>query len=239
MIAGVWGKKVGMTQLFVKKVVRESQGGKKGAEEVVYKDVVVPVTAIDVRGWIVVGYKIGERDGYDAIKVACPRDRYLSAPFSAEWLKKSKHYFLFVREVKISGCDGLTEQQFHEQMKTRGLIVGAPFVGVNDLPEGLTVDVFGTTKGAGFAGVVRRHGFTGARASHGAAMGKRPGSMGGARMQGKILKGKRLPGHMGVNKRAMLGLEIVKIVQGESPLILVKGSVPGKAGSLVFLRRAS
>lgn len=240
MIAGVWGKKIGMTQVFVKEVMRDSQQeSKKSTGEMVYKDVVVPVTAIDVRGWVVIGYKMQARDGYDAVKVARPRDRYIDLPFSTEWIKKSKHYFLFVREVKLEKCEGLSIEQFSEEMNTRKLSLGSPFNVLSEIPEGMLVDAFGVTKGAGFAGVVRRHGFTGARASHGAAMGNRPGSMGGSRMQGKILKGKRLPGHMGVCHRAMRGLKIVKIIDGDSPLVLVKGSIPGKAGSLVFLRRAS
>ncbi len=242
MIAGVWGKKVGMTQVFTKKTFGSAQqSGKKSAStgDVIFKDIVVPVTAIALQGWFVIGYKMKTRDGYDAVKIGCARDRYADKPFAEEWIKKPATYFLYVREVKVVVPEGLSQEQFSVHMKEQGMSLGAPFNILKDLREGSMVDAFGVTKGAGFAGVVRRHGFTGARASHGAAMGNRPGSMGGSRMQGKIMKGKRLPGHMGVNNRSARNLEIVKIIDGNHPLVLVKGSVPGKAGSLVFLRKVS
>lgn len=208
MSAGLWGKKIGMTQLF--------DG-----------DVVVPVTAIDVTGWIVCGFKTVERDGYSALIVGLVKDRYASEAFSMEWTKASKRYFAIMREVKMS-----------EDMSS--FVLGDKITFHKDLVVGAYVDVFGTTKGCGFAGVVRRHGFTGGKASHGSTMGKRPGSMGGARIQGKILKGKKLPGHMGVVQRMMAGLKVVKVVEkNDQPVVLVKGSIPGKAGSLVYIRKAS
>ncbi len=104
------------------------------------------------------------------------------------------------------------------------------------LAEGDTVDVFGITKGAGFQGVVKRHGFAGGRASHGATFGRFPGGLSFMRSRGRVIKGKRMPGHMGVDRRVMKNLEIIKI-ESEAHVVLVKGSVPGKSGSLVFVRK--
>ncbi len=207
MVSGVWGKKVGMTQVF--------DG-----------DRVVPVTAIDVNNWLVLGFKNTERDGYEAVVVGSVRPRYTEKEFSLDWLKKLKTYFAYVREIKLT-------------KSVEGVEIGKPFDVKSALTLGDYVDVFGITKGHGFAGGVRRHGFTGARASHGSTMGKRTGSLGGARSRGKVFKGKRMPGHMGVSKRVMANLQLVRLVEEPTPLILVKGSVPGKAGSFVFVRKVS
>ena len=200
-----WGKKIGMTQLFV-------------------GDKVVPVTAIDVAHWVVTQVKTQERDGYNAIQVGLPRDRYAQQSFSADWLKKLKKHFVFIKEVQMPS-------------EVLDVTVGQPAHFHLQLAEGEAVNVTGTTKGGGFAGVVRRHGFAGAAASHGQTMGKRPGSLSFMRSRGRVIKGKRLPGHMGVLQRIMRKLDVVKIEQ-DSHVVFVKGSVPGKSGSLVFVKKA-
>jgi len=207
MIAGIWGKKIGMTQVF--------DG-----------DAVVPVTAINIDSWVVTGSKTHERDGYEAIQVGCVRDRYLDQSFSKDWIKQSKKYFSFVREIKLK------EPMPH-------VVVGNKVSSFAALLIGDKVDAFGLTKGCGFAGAVKRHGFRGAPASHGATMGKAPGSMGGARTTGKVMKGKKLPGHMGVQQRAARCLKVIRLIDEPSATVLIKGSVPGKGGTLIFLRKAS
>ena len=107
----------------------------------------------------------------------------------------------------------------------------------NLFAEGEVINVTGITKGCGFAGVVRRHGFAGGRSSHGSMMGNRPGSIGFIGKSGKVIKGKALPGHMGVDKVTMRNLQMIKILQDQRA-VAVKGSIPGKAGSLVFVRKA-
>lgn len=199
-----WGKKIGMTQLFV-------------------GDKVVPVTAIDVANWVVTQVKTQEHDGYNAVQIGLPRDRYIKQAFSAEWLKKASKYFVLIREVKLSNVANFTVGQ------------SADFYA--QLVEGDKVNVTGTTKGNGYAGVVRRHGFSGGGASHGSTLGKAPGSMSFMRSRGRVIKGKRLPGHMGTLQKVMHGLNVVKIEQ-DARVLLVKGSVPGKAGSLVFVKKA-
>ena len=205
MITGFWGKKIGMTQVFVE--------GK-----------VIPVTVIDAGNWFITNVRTKERDGYNAIQIGCVRNRYVGLPFSTEWLKNLKKYFGLVREVKIDG--DMPE-----------LSVGQPADAYTLFQQGDKVDVSGTTKGCGFAGVVKRHRFAGQSVSHGHKMGNRPGSLSFMRRQGRIIKGKRMPGHMGDAWRMMRNLEVVR-VEPETGVMLVKGAVPGKAGSFLRVLKA-
>jgi len=207
MVSGLWGKKIGMTQVFSK------------------ENAVVPVTVIDVDGWFVTNIKTVERDGYAAVQLGLLKKRYAGSSFSADWLKKPKKHFTFLREVRV-------KQEEVQSLPAIGTVVDfAPF-----LEEGVLVDVFGISKGCGFAGVIRRHNFAGPPASHGSTMGNRTGSIGTFATQGKVIKGKAMPGHMGATKDVAKNLEVIKIDQ-DAKVILVKGSVPGKSGSLVFVRK--
>ncbi len=207
MISGLWGRKIGMTQLF-------SQDQK-----------VVPVTAITLGNWYITQVKNAERDGYNAVQLGCVKKRYENETFSAEWLHKPKKYFDIFREVALRNTEEMPvvgQQPSLEQI----------------LDQGNLVDVFGKTIGKGFQGVVKRHNFAGGRQSHGDKMGRTPGALSGMTSCGKVLKGKAMPGHMGTRQRVMKNLEIVRM-EPSSKLIFVKGSIPGKTGSLVFVRRCS
>lgn len=206
MLKGVWGRKIGMTQIF-------SANNK-----------VVPVTVIDVDNWLVTNIKTKDKDGYDAVQCGALRKKYIGKDFSDSWLKKPKHYFSCFKEIK------------REEL-TQDVVVGQPLNFATMLDEGQLVDVFGITKGKGFQGVVKRHGFSGGRASHGPRFGRIPGSLSFMRRQGRVIKGKKLPGHMGMVKRVMKKLEVVR-VQADAKVVLVKGSVPGGSGSLVFIQKA-
>jgi large subunit ribosomal protein L3 len=205
MITGFWGKKIGMTQVFVE--------GK-----------MIPVTVIDAGNWFITNIRTKERDGYNAIQVGYVRSKYAGLPFSTEWLKNLKQYFGLVREVKIEG--DMPE-----------LTIGQTADVYTSFQQGDKVDVSGTTKGCGFAGVVKRHHFAGPRGSHGSKMGNRPGSLSFMRRQGKVIKGKRMPGHMGADWCMMRNLEVVRI-EPEARVMLVKGAVPGKAGSFLRVLKA-
>jgi len=207
MITGLWGKKIGMTQVFA---------GEKA----------VPVTVFDVSNWVITQVKTKERDGYNAVQIGCIKDKHAHAEFAHAWLKKPNAYFRFVKEIKLP-----------DNADTAELVVGASIDMQTVLAAGDNVDVRGTSKGCGFAGVVRRHNFAGARASHGSTMGKRPGSLSFMRSQGRVIKGKKMPGHMGTTTHMVRNLDVVQ-VRPEDKLILIKGAVPGKAGSLVFIRKA-
>jgi len=205
MATGFWGKKIGMTQVFV-------------------NDKVVPVTVIDTALWVVTGTKTIARDGYAAVQVGRVKPRYADQKFDGSWIKDLSKYFSLVREVRMDNDS--------DAMK-----VGKPLSAAQDLKEGDFVNVTGMSKGCGFAGVVRRHGFGGPPGSHGSTMGNRPGSIGFITSQGKVIKGKKLPGRMG-NKRCQIdNLEVVQ-VNSDDQMVLVKGAVPGKAGSFVFVQKA-
>jgi large subunit ribosomal protein L3 len=208
MNAGIWGKKVGMTQVFSTETNK-----------------VVPVTAIDVSNWFVSDIKTQERDGYDAIQVARTRKRYNNQPFSSDWLKDKKKYFGHVKEIKQNNA---------VENVTIGDVVDFETI----LEAGKAVDAFGLTIGRGFQGVMKRHGFAGGRASHGSMFKRRPGSLSFMRTRGRVVKGKKLPGHMGNERTVMRNLEVVRL-EPEARVVLVKGSIPGKSGSLVFLRKVA
>ena len=206
MINGLWGKKIGMTEVF-------------------HGDLALPVTVVDASGWYILQVKTVEVDGYAAVKVGCLKSRYRKDGFQSEYLKKLNTYFDYVKELKVKdSLDNLT-------------IGNEVDFALAAFESGDEVDVVGTTKGAGFAGVVRRHRFGGGRASHGGKNSEnRPGSISFWHTQGKVIKGKRMAGHMGVERKTIKSLELVKI-DSAAKLILVKGSVPGKSGSLVFVRK--
>ena len=206
MVSGMWGKKIGMTQVFA-------------------EDKVIPVTAINVGSWLVTNIKTQERDGYYAVQVGCVKKRHADKGFSKNWLKQPKEYFTILKEIRL-----------HEKPEKVSVGQVADFHTL--LAEGDQVDVFGKSRGRGFAGVVKRHNFSGSPGSHGATMGKTPGSIGFMTSQGKVIKGKKMPGHLGAAQCMMKNLEVIKI-EKEAQVVLVRGSIPGHKGSLVFIRKAN
>jgi len=205
MITGLWGRKIGMTQVF-------TDAG-----------IVVPVTAIDLAGWIVTQIKQKNVDGYDAVQLGCVKQRYKDQSFSSEWLKDKPTYFVAFKEVSIVAHDA-------------GIQVGHPADIDALLAGGDNVDVFGTTIGRGFQGGVKRHGFKGGPRTHGDDLGRSPGSIGYMRSRGRVIKGIRMAGHMGCDRRVMKNLKVIKI-EPNAKVVLVKGSIPGKTGSFVFVRK--
>ncbi|EKE05444.1 MAG: hypothetical protein ACD_19C00291G0004 [uncultured bacterium] len=209
MVTGLWGKKIGMTQVFSK------------------ENLVVPATVVDISGWYVTNIKTKERDGYNAVQVGCVRNRYLDKKFDINWIKKSKEYFLFIREIRLN--------KNVSEMAENPIVIGQAADFRSILSEGSSVDVFGVNKGCGFAGVVKRHGFRGGSASHGDTMGRAPGSLSNFCTQGRVPKGKKMPGHMGNRSHSVKNIEIIQVKE-DSPIVVLKGSIPGRSRSLVFLR---
>ena len=205
MAAGFWGKKIGMTQLFV-------------------NDCVVPVTAIDVSNWVVLNTKTSERDGYNAIQIGRIKDRYAKQAFNHDWIKKPNMHFSHIKEIAVH--DALTSLQVGQPVDARTLVA-----------IGDSVHITGVTIGRGFQGVVKRHNFRGPPGSHGSCLGKKPGASSSYRSQGRVIPGKRFPGHMGVEQCVMKNLEVIRIEE-QQPIVFVKGSVPGKAGSLLAIAKA-
>ncbi|MEX0939999.1 MAG: 50S ribosomal protein L3 [Candidatus Babeliales bacterium] len=207
MLSGIWGKKIGMTQVFSE------------------KNTVVPVTVIDIGNWYITGLKTQEQDGYNAIQVGLIKEKFNNQPFLSEWTKKPKNYFQMLREINLQAKPEIPME------------IGQAIDYASVLATGEHVNVFGMTKGKGFQGVVKRHGFRGGPASHGPRFGRWPGSISSYRSQGKVIKGKKLPGHMGVERRVMKNLEVIKI-EANANIALVKGSVPGGSGALIYLQKA-
>lgn len=203
MINGLWGKKIGMTQVFTD------------------EHKIVPVTALDIAGWVVTQVKTKVQDGYQAVQLGCVKKKYADQPFSTEWLSEPQKYFSALKEVSVDNPEAILVGQAAD---------------ISILAKGDSVDVFGITIGRGFQGGVKRHGFSGGRGSHGDKLGRGPGSLSHMRSQGRVIKGKKMPGHMGTDRRVMKNLEIIR-VESDARVLFVKGSVPGKTGSLVFVRK--
>lgn len=201
---GIWGKKVGMTQVF--------------ADD----SSVLPVTAIAFSRWVIAAVKTVERDGYKAVQIGSVRPKHAHAAFSKCWLSDMDAYFTVVREVPVVDGD-------------QGYSVGSDFDPFSCVSEGTRVDVTGTTTGRGFLGVVKRYNFAGAKDGHSCRMGNTPGSLSFMCANGKVIKGKKMPGHQGDKTQTIKNLEIVRVLSDDR-VILVKGSVPGKAGSLLFIK---
>lgn len=199
-------------------------GRKVGMTQVFSADnKVVPVTAVDASGWVVTQIKTEEKDGYNAIQVAYIREKMQKEAYQADWLKEKSKYFRWVREIAL------------EQLPT-DVQVGQPFDFSAVVQPKDLVNVTGTTKGCGFAGVMRRHNYSGGRGSHGSMLGRRPGSLSFMRSQGKVIKGKTMGGHMGVTRKTVRNLVVVQVVPQDN-IVLIKGAMAGKPGSLVYVRK--
>jgi large subunit ribosomal protein L3 len=205
-------------------MVKGFWGRKVGMTQVFTADnKVVPVTAVDASGWYVSQIKAADKHGYLAVQVAYPRERYQGQTFQQEWLANKSKYIRWIKEI---GVDQLPES----------LQVGQPFDFSQIVKEKDSVCATGTTKGCGFSGVMHRHNFSGGPASHGSNFNRRVGSISFMRSQGKVIKGKRMAGHMGVTRHTVRGLEVVQVIPQDN-LVLIKGAMAGKPGSLVYISK--
>jgi large subunit ribosomal protein L3 len=209
MVDGLIGVKVGMTQVF-------EEDGK-----------VVPATVIKTGPCIVVQKKVKEKDGYDAVQlglVEFVRPSRVKKPRAGHFKKAG------VPPVRI-----LREFRFDEGEKP--LKVGDQIL-VNQVfqPED-TVDVTGTSKGRGFAGMVKRHHFRGGAATHGSMFHRAPGSIGASAFPSRVLPGMRAAGHMGNVRVTVQRLQVLR-VQDQENLLVLKGAVPGRNGGYVIVKKA-
>lgn len=184
--------------------------------------VTIPVTVIQAGPCYVTQIKTAERDGYNAIQLAYGETRKLTRPERGHLRKAGVPPMRYLREFRVTNP---TDYQLGQQLT------------VSIFRPGEKVDVIGTSKGKGFAGVVKRHGFGGGPRTHGQSDRLRaPGSIGSGTTPGRVLKGLRMAGHMGNERVTIKNLEIVR-VDPERNLLLVKGSVPGHIKGLVMVRR--
>ena len=201
------GRKVGMTQIF----------DEKGS--------VIPVTVIEAGPCPVVQVKTIETDGYNAVQLG------FGAVKESKVNKPEQGHF---KKAGVTATKHLREFRTCPECAT-DLKVGAE-IKVDTFEAGEKVDVQGITKGKGFQGVIKRHGQSRGPMGHGSMYHRRPGSMGSTSTPGRVFKGKKLPGHMGVDKVTVQNLEVVK-VDLDKNAILIKGSVPGNKGSILKIRK--
>jgi large subunit ribosomal protein L3 len=200
--------------------------GKKIGMTQVFDDAnrMIPVTVIEAGPCPVTQVKSTEKDGYDAIQIGfrSQKEHRLTKAALGHFKKAGVEPVAELSEFRTSGetdinlGDMLTVERFEAGQK---------------------VDVIATTKGRGFQGVVKRYGFAGGPASHGSMFHRRGGSYGMCQWPGHVIKGKKMPGHMGDVSRTVQNLEIVKVIADKN-LILVKGSIPGSRGGYVTVRTA-
>lgn len=185
----------------------------------------VPVTVVQAGPCPVVQVKTTESDGYNAVQIAygAQKKERLTKPEQGHFAKAGIDPHAVLSEIRFD--DNAPEYKVGDVLT------------VTTFKEGQIVDVIGTTKGRGFQGNVKRHNQAGQPASHGHMMHRRPGSIGMRQTPGHVFKGKDMPGHMGQVRRTTQNLTVVKIVEDQN-LILIKGSVPGANGDLVYVREA-
>jgi large subunit ribosomal protein L3 len=206
MIKGIIGKKLGMSQMF-------NENGD-----------LVPVTLILIGPCYVVQKKFKDRDGYDALQLGFgeKKEKRVSKPDKGHQEKAGKGFFYNLREV---ACDDVNTVEVGREIKVSEVFA-----------KGEDIKITGISKGKGFASVVRRHGFGGLPGSHGSLILNETGSIGTNTSPGKVIKNKKMPGHLGNKQVTVKGLKVVDI-QEEKNMIAIRGAVPGSKGQLVILRK--
>ncbi|WP_104110177.1 MULTISPECIES: 50S ribosomal protein L3 [unclassified Arthrobacter] len=188
-------------------------------------NLLVPVTVVQADSNVITQLRNAEVDGYVAIQIGYGQidPRKVTKPLAGHFEKAGVTPRRHVVELRTADADTYTLGQE---------------LSVEIFEAGQKVDVVGTSKGKGFAGVMKRHGFKGAPASHGAHKNHRkPGSIGGASTPGRVFKGMRMAGRMGAERVTTMNLT-VHGVNAEKSLLLIKGAVPGVRGSVVLVRTA-
>jgi large subunit ribosomal protein L3 len=205
-MAGIIGRKLGMTQIF-------SDAG-----------AAVPVTVIEAGPCPVTEIRNGDADGYSALQLgfdARKKERSTRAEPGHAQRAGLDYAPRTLREFRVESVDGYALGQ---ELK------------VDQFEAGDKIKVTGTTKGRGFQGVVKRHGFSGRPASHGHPKKRNPGTLGPGTNPSRVIKGKKMPGQMGAAQQTVRNLRVER-VDTERNLIYVRGAVPGSRNSLVFIRK--
>ncbi|MDQ0893243.1 50S ribosomal protein L3 [Agromyces ramosus] len=207
-VKGLLGTKLGMTQVW-------DENNK-----------LIPVTVIEIAPNVITQIRTPEIDGYNAVQIAAGAidPRKVNQPAAGHFREAGVTPRRHLAEVRTADASSYERGQ--------ELTVDATF------EAGQLVDVVGTSKGKGFAGVMKRHNFKGVSASHGSHRNHRkPGSIGASSTPSRVFKGMRMAGRMGGERVTVMNL-LVHAVDAEKGLLLVKGAVPGARGRLVFVRNA-
>lgn len=207
MVNGIIGKKVGMTQIFAP------------------DGTVTPVTVIKAGPCVVVQLKTVSTDGYEAVQIGLVEEKSqknVNKPMKGHFARAGVPPTRILREFRVENGSASVN-------------VGDKVL-VDQFSENDVVDVIGTSKGRGFAGFIKRHGFGGGRATHGSMFHRAPGSIGASAYPSRVIKGTRMAGHMGVERKTIKNLKVVKVNADEN-ILLVKGAVPGPNGAYVLIRK--
>ncbi|WP_416902356.1 50S ribosomal protein L3 [Micromonospora echinospora] len=201
-------------------------GAKLGMTQVWDNNKVVPVTVVQAGPCVVSQVRSAEKDGYSAIQLAYGAidPRKVKKPISGHYAKADVAPRRHIVELRTTDA---TEYSLGQE------------VTVSEFAPGASIDVTGKTKGKGYAGPMKRHGFHGLRASHGVERKHRsPGSIGACATPGRVFKGTRMAGRMGGVRYTVQNLT-VQAVDTENNLLLVRGAIPGPKGALVLVRTAA
>lgn len=204
---GILGKKLGMTQIYME------------------DGTAIPVTVVQAGPCLVVQRKTAGEDGYEAVQLGLVeegRKIKVGRPREGHFKKAGVAPMRSLVEFKVAADD---ETKAGDQVK-------ASVFAVDDY-----VDVIGSSKGKGFQGVIKRHGFGGGRATHGSMFHRAPGSIGQSAYPSRVFPGTRLPGRMGGERVTVKNLKVVKVDE-ENNLLYLKGAVPGSKETFLTLRRA-
>ncbi|NLC72005.1 MAG: 50S ribosomal protein L3 [Desulfuromonadaceae bacterium] len=206
MITGILGKKLGSTQVF-------KEDG-----------TLVPVTVIQAGPAVVLQKKSSDKDGYASLQVGfeAVKAHRVNKPLMGHFRKAGMGAFRYLREFPVGGED---EFQLGDQITCDQIF-----------QEGDIVDVTGTSKGKGYQGVVKRWGFGGGRASHGAELHRTGGSIGASAYPSRVFKGKKMAGQTGNRRITTQNLEVVSI-NASDHIMLIKGTVPGPKNGMVIIRK--
>jgi len=183
----------------------------------------VPVTVVQVGPCVVTQKKTVETDGYNAVQLGFDEKSVdkLNKPMAGHLKKATDKGFRVLREFRTDNIDDIEA----------GAVIDIDTFAIGD-----KVNISGISKGRGFQGTIKRHGFSRGPETHGSRNHRKPGSIGNSAWPGKVFKGKKLPGHMGTNRETVKNLTIVDIKHDDN-LLLVKGPVPGwKTGLLEVLK---
>jgi len=209
MKEGLIGRKVGMTQVF----------GDDGN--------MIPVTVVELGPCPVVGVRTTATHGYDALQLGfSPKKKNVTRPMAGVYKKAGIATPMKVlREIRLQKTEAL-------QPYAVGQTLTAALFTPGDL-----VDVVGVSKGKGFQGGVKRHGWSGGDQSHGSMFHRAPGSIGASSDPSRVWPGHHLPGRMGGDRRTVLNLPVVRVLP-EQNLILLRGAVPGARGGVILVRKS-
>jgi len=211
-VAGILGKKVGMTQLF------DDRGDKH------------PVTVLQAGPCVITQHKSETRDGYSAAQIGLVefvKESRLTKPMKGHLGRNNVPPVKFIREVPIEA---------EEKSESNGALKVGERVLVDIFDGEKFVDIVGISKGRGFAGVVRRHHFAGGPKSHG-SMFQITGSIGSSAFPSRVFKGMRMSGHMGVDRVTVRNLRVLGVDKDDN-LLVVEGSVPGPNGGYLVITKS-